>query len=299
MNSKDSLIKTLIIIESCTPSKVSIDFLSQQVNLSSSHLQKLFKIATGQPLMEYVRGRKLARSLEAILNTNLRIIDIANDYGFQHEQSYIRAFYKEFGCTPGVARKNGRILPIRERIVPEQLQSSDKGFIFGPEMVMVPSFYVIGKPHIFSTFDSQKDGLEPNKLAKQFYYDEMSRIPNVISHNVYIGHVKMNSRFNHTENIEYMPSVQVKDLSCVPTGLKGKVIPSHQCVRFRYVGEHHYEEISMVSAHDTYREIDSFFTGQSRYVTEYDYFIERMDIGTYDGVYCQMEWLFPVKDTIK
>lgn len=296
MTSRDSLIKTLSAIEEHASDKLSIDFLSSEACFSSSHLQRLFKLTTGQSLIDYVRGRKLAHSLEKLLNTDFRIIDIANIYGFQHEQSYIRAFQREFGCTPGQVRKNKHILPIRERIIPKMLQSFGQGVLYGPEIVMVPSFHIVGNPHFFVKFDSQKDALEPNKLGKNFFYRELAHIPNVIHPEVYIGYVSSSPDENN--RIEYMPSVQVKDLSSVPKNLKGRTLPSNLCVRFRYTGEHHYEEINMISAYHTYVEIDSFFAKQSRYISNDNFFLERIDISLYDGVYCQMEWLYPVTDLL-
>ena len=297
--------KILEIVESHAADKMSIDWLAQQVNLSESHLQKLFKITTGQPLMEYVRGRKLAHSLDTLLNTDLHILDIAYDYGFEHEQSYIRAFSKEFGCTPGEARKTKKILPIRERIDQGRIHwvpsadANNEGFIYGPEIVMVPSFCIIGKPHKLVEFDIEKDDLEPNKPVLLFKNEEMNHIPNVKNLSIYIGYNNILSINNNKVNsVEYMPSVLVKDLSRVPQGLKGLAIPTHQCARFRYVGEHHYEDISMVTAKSTYFQVASFWTGQIRYTSLTNYFFEWLDISTYDGTYCHFDILFPVKDTL-
>jgi AraC family transcriptional regulator len=296
----DSIVKLLAVIENRAADKMSVEWLARYVHLSGSHLQKLFKITAGQPLMEYVRGRKLAYSLDTLFNTDLHILDIAYEYGFEHEQSYIRAFSKEFGCTPGEARKTKLILPIRERIDPKRFHSFNEGFIYGPEIVMAPPFSIIGKPHKFTGFDSQKDALEPNKLAIKFKNEEMNHIPNMINPVIYVGYNNILSVINNkAENIEYMPSVLVKDLSCVPGGLKGLTIPTHQCARFRYIGEHHYEEINMVTAKSAYFEIDSFLGGQSRYAPLTNYFVEWLDTSAYDGAYCQFEWLFPVKDTVK
>lgn len=199
VESRSSLINTLAAIESRTIDQLSIDLLSNEASFSSSHLQRLFKITTGQPLMDYVRGRKLAHSLTELLSTNYRIIDIANRYGFQYEQSYIRAFHREFGCTPGQARKNKSILPIRERIDPQMLQVCGEGFLYGPEIVMVPSLHIVGKPHIFEHFDNCKDALVPNKLAKEFFYQERHRISNVVNSNVYIGCVSFPADATYAE----------------------------------------------------------------------------------------------------
>jgi len=249
--------------------------------------------------MEYIRGQRLAHSLDTLFNTDLHIIDIAHEYGFQHEQSYIRAFIKEFGSTPGQARKAKIILPVRERINPNDLQSLDKGILYGPEIVIMPSFNIIGKPHIFTDFNDRRDALEPNKLAVNFAKEAVKYIPGMVIPAIYIGYINVLSKIDNIENVEYMPSVLVNDLSGVPEGFKGLTVPMHQCVRFRYIGEHHYEEITMVTARSTYDKIHSFFSGQSRYTAQTNYFIEWLETSAYNGTYCKMEWLFPVSDELR
>jgi AraC family transcriptional regulator len=44
-------------------------------------------------------------SLERLLGTNCKLLDIALEYGFEYEQSYLRSFKREFGVTPGKFRK--------------------------------------------------------------------------------------------------------------------------------------------------------------------------------------------------
>jgi AraC family transcriptional regulator len=84
--------------------------LADKFSLSKGHLCRLFKLAFGQSLGAYIRSRKLSASIEDLLNTNMNIVDIAIEYGFDYEQSYIRSFKREFGITPGSLRKNGQIV---------------------------------------------------------------------------------------------------------------------------------------------------------------------------------------------
>lgn len=75
-----------------------LEELAKQAGISKYHLHHLFKAVTGKSVMTYVRDRKLSRSID-LLSTNLNIIDIASNYHFEHEQSYIRAFKQKF-CMP-------------------------------------------------------------------------------------------------------------------------------------------------------------------------------------------------------
>jgi AraC family transcriptional regulator len=302
MNNPYGLLEgVLAFVEKKLREGINVELTADEFDISSRHLQRLFKLAFNQSLGLYIRSRKAAASIDDLLNTNLNVLDIALDYGFEYEQSYIRSFKREYGITPGDLRKTKKILKIIPPLNLFDAQKYSDGIMFKPEIVMVPSFCIIGKPHKFTGFDSQKDALEPNKLALKFK-EELSCIPNMINPLIYVGYVGYNNVIsgvlNNVGNIEYMPSALVKDLSSVPGHLKGLSIPAHQCARFRYIGEHHYEEISMVTAKSAYLEIDSFLRGQSRYVPLTNYFVEWLDTSTYDGTYCQFEWLFPVKEAV-
>lgn len=96
----DLMEQLLSDIEDHLTDMVTISDLSNRFYISAVHLQRLFKFAFGIPLAGYIRSRKLAASVEKLLSTDYRIIDIANEYGFTHEQAYIRAFKKEYGMTP-------------------------------------------------------------------------------------------------------------------------------------------------------------------------------------------------------
>ncbi|TDQ39812.1 helix-turn-helix transcriptional regulator [Aureibacillus halotolerans] len=80
--------------------------------ISMVHLRRLFRFAFGVPLQSYIRSRMLARSMENLICTQKRVLDIAIECGDEHEQTYIRAFKREFGMTPGECRQSGRFIQV-------------------------------------------------------------------------------------------------------------------------------------------------------------------------------------------
>jgi len=175
--------------------------------LSSGHLRRLFKFAFGQPLGTYIRSRKLAASIDDLLNTKNNIVDIVLEYGLEYEQSYIRAFKREFGLTPGELRKSGQIVKITP---PLHLFDSNKlgdCLIFGPNIVMVPQFHVVGKKHK-ETF---RDALVLDQpLTKQFFCSEQMKIPNAVNPDV---HINVSYKAETDADYSYfMPAIQVKTL---------------------------------------------------------------------------------------
>lgn len=280
-------------IEESQYESLTIERLAKTAYLSESHLQLLFRQISGQSIKSYARGRKLAHCLDDLFQTDMRIIDIAYKYGFAHEQSFVRAFKAEFGHTPGNARKEKKILKIRECIMPENLQNSDGGFLYGPEHVIVPAFTIAGVPTLLNNYSRYDDtsALEPNRLGNDAFYPILSNIPGADC-TVYYG---LCNWINESDVI-YMPGVAIKKDVPLPEGLERFSFPVHRCVRFRYIGQHPIEELSIKVASDTYDLINHFFRSQQRYTQNKNYHYERIDGSLYDGVYCQMELMYPVRD---
>lgn len=287
----------LTVTEELRHERLSMQELSARAHLSPSHLQRIFRLTTGQSLMDYVRGRKLAHSLRELGDGSLRIIDIAIQYGFHHEQSYIRAFRSEYGCTPNQARREKRILPIRERITPEQLRPVGDGTVYGPELVMMPRLRLVGKPHLFVDFDDHRDAFAPNELAVDFMLHHSGSIEGCLSPAVFYGTGEYKD-VSDGMDIEYTPSVEVADGAPVPPGFKETLVPAGLCARFRYVGEHSPLDINMQVAAGIYEAAYFFFRDQSRYVPAFNLFVERVDAARPEEATCVLERICPVVDTL-
>ena len=101
----DLLDNVLSDIEKGLRKGINVDILSEKYDVSYRHLQRLFKNSFKQSLSAYIRSRRLVESINDLLDTDSKILDIALDYGFCYEQTYIKAFKSEFGMTPGEFRR--------------------------------------------------------------------------------------------------------------------------------------------------------------------------------------------------
>ena len=285
------LYETLLytIEENITDENLTTDKLSNSLSVSSVHLQRLFKSAFDTTLASYIRSRRLAVSLEKLINSDVGIADIAVEHGFDYARSYIRAFKQEFGLTPGEVRKSRQIVKVKP---PLQLFPSNKlrsGLLFGPEIVYVPGFFCVGRQH-FIYGDSIED---PARVAREFWLNHKDKIPNIINPRLYIGLTKFPEEM--ADYTIYMPSVCVSALSHVPDGYVGNTVPTCLCARFRYIGEHHYMDINSHIAQEMYNAINAFQNDDEKYgLFHHGIFFERIDAAAYDGKYCTMEWFSPV-----
>ena len=179
----DLLESVLIEIEKGIRTGISADDLAKNFDISERHLRRLFRFAFKQPLCGYIRSRKLAVSLEDLLKPDTTLLKIALDYGFDYEQSYIRAFKREYGLKPGELRKNGRVVKVKPPIHLFDESKLSDGVLFGPDIVMVPQFHIIGKPGLVPFTEAVT--LAP-KMAKDFWHNERSLVKAITDPNVYI-----------------------------------------------------------------------------------------------------------------
>ena len=65
----------------------------------------MFKDVTGEAIGAYIRARRLSRAAIALRLTARPILDIALQYRFDSQQTFTRAFKKQFNKTPALYRR--------------------------------------------------------------------------------------------------------------------------------------------------------------------------------------------------
>ncbi|MFD2117213.1 helix-turn-helix domain-containing protein [Paenibacillus yanchengensis] len=84
---------------------LSLTQLSEQFHLSSRYLSRLFKEELGEKFIDYVMKIRIEHAQRLLNETNLSVQEIAQQVGYTHSISFIRAFKKIVGLTPGEYRK--------------------------------------------------------------------------------------------------------------------------------------------------------------------------------------------------
>jgi len=267
MKSFDLLEDVLSEIENSVKKDISIENFVSKFSISRSHLKRIFSFAFNQPIAQYIRSRKLASSLEDLLKTNTNVLDIAVSYGFGYEQTYIRAFKREFGITPGELRKTGKILKIKPPLHLFDYNKLADGLIFGPDIVMLPEFHVIGKKYKM-LFRNNFSNV--NSLDKYFCENLRSSIPNKIKTAEYIN---ICTEADTDEDFYYlMPSIPVKSLETIPEGFDSFSFPSSLCARFRFIAPAD-AELNIIVADGMFKAINDFMDDENQ-----SYFLERKRI---------------------
>lgn len=88
--------------------KWTISRLSQQMNLSTSHFQRLYKNSFGVSCIADVISCKMEYAKASLSGTGGTVREIATLCGYENEEHFMRQFKREVGVTPSEYRKQMR-----------------------------------------------------------------------------------------------------------------------------------------------------------------------------------------------
>ena len=129
----------LVWLESHLDQPLSLDNVAQKAGYSKWHLQRMFKDVTGHAIGAYIRARRLSKAAVALRLTSRPILDIALQYRFDSQQTFTRAFKKQFAQTPAWYRRSSdwNSFGIRPPIRLDDETQPEPAYVTLPETVLV------------------------------------------------------------------------------------------------------------------------------------------------------------------
>ncbi|KYG34163.1 AraC family transcriptional regulator [Alkalihalobacillus trypoxylicola] len=83
---------------------IGIQEIAESVHISVSLASQIFKEQMNDTIYGYFTSLRIEKATELLMSTDKKISDIANEVGYQHENSFIRVFRKYKNITPGKYR---------------------------------------------------------------------------------------------------------------------------------------------------------------------------------------------------
>jgi AraC-like DNA-binding protein len=80
--------------------RIMLDDLAKAACLDASYFNRLFKTATGESPMEFIRRLKIERSKTVLTNSDLSIQQVSEIFGFESQAHYSRQFKTYSGVSP-------------------------------------------------------------------------------------------------------------------------------------------------------------------------------------------------------
>lgn len=78
----------------------TVQFLAQQLNISSHYLSDLLKVLTGQTAQQHIHERLIEKAKQELSTTDLSVTEIAFRLGFEHSQSFNKLFKQKTTQSP-------------------------------------------------------------------------------------------------------------------------------------------------------------------------------------------------------
>ena len=87
---------------------VSLDDAAKRFNYSRDHISRILWKNTGSHFSDIVMGIKMNHAVSLIVDTDMKITDIADACGFASNEYFHRAFRQRFGMAPNLLRRQER-----------------------------------------------------------------------------------------------------------------------------------------------------------------------------------------------
>lgn len=87
---------------------ITLDLLAEKLNISGGYLSTYFKEKTKKNLIDYVNEVRITKAKHILIESNLRIQDVASQVGYLNMNSFNRMFKKFSGLTPSEFRQTNK-----------------------------------------------------------------------------------------------------------------------------------------------------------------------------------------------
>ena len=99
MDNRKIIQESLDYIEENLKADITVEELAEMSGFSIYHYYRLFQIAVGMPVMQYIQRRRLLNATYEI-GQGEAVTDAALAYGFDTHAGFYKAFKRELGYTP-------------------------------------------------------------------------------------------------------------------------------------------------------------------------------------------------------
>lgn len=112
-NNKTTIQFLINYIEEHISQDITLEELADTVGYSKYHLHRMFTSLVGFSVHQYVIRRRLTESAKKLLFSELPILEIALDAGYESQQAYTYAFKGLYKMTPQAFRRKHEFRPIQ------------------------------------------------------------------------------------------------------------------------------------------------------------------------------------------
>lgn len=211
---------------------LSLDNVAAKAGYSKWHLQRMFKDVTKQAIGSYIRARRLSRAAVALRLTSRPILDIALQYRFDSQQTFTRAFKKQFSITPALYRRNEEwcATGICPPILLDERKHAE------PEFVVMPEKQLVGFKQS-CTYALEEWSTACSQMRHDFWSYHKEHTETIPEEVFGLHHVVHNSDKDDEQTVFYTTAVEPEYANFKSNDYNHVTIASGDYVKFGFLGE--------------------------------------------------------------
>lgn len=216
--------KALWYIESHFTEQIGLDEVASAAGVSRFHMSRIFPMATGYSVQQYMRGRRLTEAARRLAEGAPDILAVALDAGYGSHEAFTRAFRDQFGITPEALRAQGNLDNIK-LLEPIKMDETLLATLEPPQYVDGRVYQIAG---VSERYHANATANIPAQWQRFVPY--LGHIPGQIGRVTY--GVVCNS--DDSGNADYICGVEVSDLTTVQPELTRLRIPEQRYAVFQH-----------------------------------------------------------------
>lgn len=174
----DSILHVVDIIERDLSTGHNIETLAKEIGYSKYHMHKMFTNIVGIPIYQYIKKRRLSEAAKKLLCTQLSVLDIALDAGYESQQAFTQAFTNAFRLSPKAFRNKAKEFSLTprfedtlkmkgEKIVDVRLEDGGVMTLMGFSASTIKGFLVV--PRLWKKLHKIKHKIS-NRISKEWVF---------------------------------------------------------------------------------------------------------------------------------
>jgi AraC family transcriptional regulator len=209
--------------------------VAAEAGCSPWHFHRLFAAVTGETPANYVRRRRLSETCRRLVETDVPLVDIALDCGFESQATFTRAFTRQVGMSPARFRRTRRFslpayrypaLDLAALVARRRRRESME-----PRIVERPAFHLIGMAERFTPATTSRI---PELWAR--FVPRIADVPDRVGGHTFGVCVDADPATIEDAGFRYVAAVEVARAGVPPDGLIALAVPASRYAVFTHTG---------------------------------------------------------------
>lgn len=116
MNKNPIVKDVLSYIEENLQEELSLDSIAGKLNYNKCYMNRLFAKSVGCTIYQYIRSRRLTEAAQQLAETEIPIVEIAQEAHYDSQQAFTQAFRQLYLISPQAYRQRGEFVPRQPRV---------------------------------------------------------------------------------------------------------------------------------------------------------------------------------------